>query len=111
MDLPDWQKETLRDAYRVEQGFGDRYISIPRADSSEGFDDMEDFAETIQNPSLRGRLARSLSMNHPFRRFKDVLANIPDLEEQWFKFHEGRQKERVLEWLADEGIELNSESS
>lgn len=105
LDLPDWQKDALRDANAVEEGFGDRYIEIPKSDSDVAFENMEDFTDEVQNPKVQNQLSKALRMNHPFRHFKDVLVNHPDEQEQWFKFEEGRQREKIVEWLNDEGIE------
>jgi hypothetical protein len=37
---------------------------------------------------------------------KDVLAGYPAERERWFAFKAARVRQRVLAWLADEGIEL-----
>src|SRR3972149_1910489 len=41
--IPDWQRELLKNADRVEAGFGDRFISVPPEGSHEGYRDMEAF--------------------------------------------------------------------
>jgi hypothetical protein len=90
----------------VEEGFGDRYIEIPKSDSDVAFEDMEDFTDEVQNPKVQHQLSQALGMNHPFRHFKDVLANYPDEQEQWFKYKEECLREKIVEWLKDEeGIE------
>ncbi len=104
--VPDWQKEVLRDADRVEAGFGKRYICVPEADSSEGYGDMQAFIWTVQNPRLQNQLERAISGRGAFRRFKDVLLDYPAERERWFAFQEARLRERVLDWLDAEGIEL-----
>ncbi|HEX9372533.1 MAG TPA: hypothetical protein VF897_16090, partial [Roseiflexaceae bacterium] len=35
-DLPEWMREALDEAHQVEQGYGTRYIAVPKADSREG---------------------------------------------------------------------------
>src|SRR5438093_1110560 len=40
-DLPAWMHESLDEADRVEQGYGQRYIAVPTADSREAYRDME----------------------------------------------------------------------
>ena len=47
--------------------------------------------------AIRGRDA--------FHRFKDALLAHPDERECWFAFSAARVHERVLAWLAKEGIE------
>ncbi len=104
-DLPDGEKEELLRADMVESGYGDRYIEIPRADLREGYTDMESFIETVGNRGLRDRLEHAIAVKRPFRRFKDALLSYPAEEERWFRFRDERVRERVLEWLDEEGIE------
>lgn len=90
----------------IEEGFGERYIPIPNTSSEEGYDDMEDFIETVEDANLREKLYIAINGRGAFRRFKDVLLNYSKVRERWFKFKDGRVVERVLEWLECEGIEL-----
>lgn len=106
LDLPDWQKDALREAHEVEDGFGDRYISIPQVDSDEAYGDMEEFILTVTDERLQARLWQAIDGRRPFRRFKDVLADYPRERERWFDFEDDRIRERVIEWLENEGIEL-----
>jgi len=103
--LPEWEKDALREANQVEVGFGTRYISVPRAEPSEAYRDMEEFITTVRNQRLQERLWQAISGRHPFRQFKDVLADNPTEGERWFRFKDSRVRERVLEWLEEEGIE------
>lgn len=105
LDISDWQKEALREADRVDQDFGVRYIAIPRADSDEAYCDMEDFISTVQNNRLQDRLTEAIRQHRPFRRFKDVLEDYPEEQERWFNLSNSRIHERALEWLKDQGIE------
>jgi hypothetical protein len=105
-DLPDWQRESVREADQIEAGFGKRYIRVPPADSREGYQDMEAFIETVANERLAGRLARGIQGRGAFRYFKDVLLDFPKERERWFAFRDARQRQRVLEWLESEGVEL-----
>ena len=105
-DLPDWQKNALRDANEVEEGFGTRYISIPNADSGEAYNDMEDLIETVRDQRLQEQLWCAINGSHPFRRFKDVLVDNSIERERWFSLKNSRIHERALEWLEEEGIEL-----
>jgi hypothetical protein len=104
-DLPDWQKEEIKAADRVEQGVDDRYIEIPAIDSPEAFSFMEDFVETVTNRRLRDRLGDALSMDKPFRRFKDLIAGFPAEEERWFKYEADRKLAYITQWLQDEDID------
>ncbi|MEJ2262025.1 MAG: UPF0158 family protein [Anaerolineales bacterium] len=105
LDIPDWQKEPLIVADRVESGFGTRYIRIPQVESREGYHDMVAFIRTVSNPRLQSRLERAISGRGAFRYFKDVLSDYPKERERWFRFRDERMHQRVLDWLESKGIE------
>lgn len=98
------EKEELEK--KVEDGFGKRYVSIPYASSDEGYRDMEDFVETVEETNLKEKLYIAINGRGAFRRFKDVLLGYPEERERWFKFKDARVTERVKEWLEAEGIEM-----
>src|SRR5206468_4109859 len=45
--LPDWMKEAIREADRVEAGYSARYVRVPTLESYEGYQIMEDFVATV----------------------------------------------------------------
>jgi hypothetical protein len=102
--LPSWMREALREADRVEGGLGTRFIRVPEADAREGYRDMEAFIATVTNPRLQEHLWAAIRGRGAFRRFKDLLAGYPDERERWFAFKDGRVRQRMLAWLASEGI-------
>ena len=67
---------------------------------------MQAFIETVASPRLQDRLWAAIRGRGAFRGFKDVLASYTAERERWFTFKDDRVRLRVLEWLADEGIEL-----
>ena len=104
-DIMDSDEKELLDE-KVEEGFGERYITIPNAESHDGYHDMEDFIETVNDMNLKEKLNIAISGSGAFRRFKDVLTSYPKERERWFKFKDEKIKERVNEWLDEEGIEI-----
>jgi len=102
---PGWIYELLVEADAVECGLGTRFLRVPAADAREGYEDIQAFIETISSPRLQERLWAAIRGRGAFRRFKDVLANAPAERERWFTFKGDRLRQRVLAWLADEGIE------
>ncbi|HOG45137.1 MAG TPA: UPF0158 family protein [Anaerolineae bacterium] len=102
--LPEWRAAELRLAEAIERD-PDRYLAVPEADSHEAWEDMADFVGTVTDERLRRRLLLAIEGSHPFRRFKDVLAGERRTRDRWFEFQDARARQRVLEWLADEGIE------
>jgi hypothetical protein len=104
-NLPEWMQESVQEAADVEGGYPDRYIAVPRAESRDGYGDMEEFIETVRSDSLQDRLWCAISGRGAFRRFKDVLEDYPQERERWFGFRDARVRQRVLDWLEEEGIE------
>jgi predicted nucleotidyltransferase len=104
-DLPDWEKEELLEAAQIDRLYGTRYISVPTADSHEGYRDMERFIQTVQDERLQDRLWRAIHGRGAFRRFKDVLAADYHEEKRWYTFKDDLLEERIRDWLESEGIE------
>jgi hypothetical protein len=104
-DGPDWQKEMLLDADRIEQEYPTRYIRIEKDDPYADYNDMERFIETVDDPQLRERLWRAIKGRGAFRYFKDVLYEHPDVRQDWFEFRNARRRQRVEDWLEARDIE------
>jgi hypothetical protein len=103
--LAEWERQELLSAHRVDTGSGTRYLRIPAAESRQGFRDMEDFIQTVQDPRLAMRLQQAINRRSPFRNFKEALNAYPAERERWLAYKNGRVKGRVVGWLADEGLE------
>lgn len=87
----------------------DRYEPIPKAESSEDYDDMVDFISTVEDEHLVELLEVAIDGKGAFRRFKDVLARYPEEKERWYRFKNERMKERAISWLEAIGIRLQGE--
>jgi hypothetical protein len=94
----------LLEAVRAIDGGSERYLPIPDQDSREGHRDMEKFIGTVRDQRLAELLEVAIAGRGAFRRFKDVLAGSTAERERWFAWRDGRQRERILDWLAAEGI-------
>ena len=86
-----------------------RYELIPKAESYEGYRDMQAFIATVEDDHLSELLEVAINGKGAFRRFKDVLLNYPEERERWFQFKDDRMKERALEWLDDIDVTLVEE--
>ena len=80
-------------------------VRIEPIESSVEYDWMVEFAAAVPNARLRDRLGQMLEGRHPFRRFKDVLAQHPAERERWFRFHDERLRGTMRGWLEDNDIE------
>ncbi len=106
-DLEDWLKEDVLKAAEAEDDDGARFIPIPAVSSHESYNDMVDFIASLPNLQLQDKLSIAINGKGAFRRFKDVLKYYPKEEQQWYKFKDARERERMLDWLASEDIELD----
>ena len=104
-NLHDWQKEQLLEAAFVEADYGGRVIAINERPSYEAYNEMQDFIDTIEDDDLYHRLRDATQGPGAFGRFKDILCQHPAEQERWYAFQDNRLRERILEWLADHGIE------
>jgi hypothetical protein len=109
-DLQGWYKEMLVTADLVEQHYGKRFLSIDPGEPHDDYRDMERFiGREIESERLRERFFEAIQGHGVFRRFKDLLARHPDLEQRWYAFKAKRVERRMLDWLAYHNIEPVSE--
>jgi hypothetical protein len=101
-------EETGKLKNQIEEELG-RYELIPKAESYEGYRDMQAFITTVEDDHLSELLEVAINGKGAFRRFKDVLLNYPEERERWFQFKDDRMKERALEWLDDIDVTLVEE--
>jgi len=83
---------------QVENDSG-RFVLIDPVKSEESFGIMEDFVSTLPDDLIKDRLSSALSKRKPFRHFKDVLNDFPEVQKEWYKFHEEEMKKIAYEWL------------
>ena len=98
------EEERERQLATIDAAEPGRFLTVPRADSREGYADMRDFIDTVGDAHVRELLDVAIQGRGAFRRFKDVLARHPDEQKRWFAFQAARQDARTREWLADEGF-------
>ena len=98
-------EETQRQLAEIDEAESGRYLQVLRANSREGYDDMQDFIATVSDEHLQELLDVAIRGRGAFRRFKDVLARHPGEQERWFDFQAARLDARAREWLAEEGCE------
>lgn len=104
--MDDGETGKLKD--RIEEDY-DRYEAIPKVESHESYEDMEDFITTVGDEHLAELLYVAIDGKGAFRRFKDMLARYPEERERWFRFRDDKLMERALEWLEDIGVSLSKE--
>jgi len=100
----DDDEESTQRLEAIDEAEPGRYLQVPRAESSDGYEDMREFIDTVSNKPLQQLLEVAIQGKGAFRRFKDVLARDPAEQQRWFAFQTERLDTRVREWLADEGV-------
>lgn len=91
----------------IEEGYNKIYFRIPQVESSEGFEDMVDFAETVEDEQLKSELMYILGGGKRiFRRFKDALSSDRKQLERYYQFIEERNRVRVSDWLESIHVKL-----
>ena len=100
--------ETAKLKDKIDEKF-DRYEPLPKAISYEGYEDMEDFIDTVRDDNLAEPLRVAINGKGAFRRFKDLLERYPEERERWFCFKDSKLKQRALEWLENIGVNLLEE--
>lgn len=103
-EIPDWQKQALLEADRVELGYGATVIAIDPEPYSD-YNDMERFIATVEDDRLANTLERAIRGRGAFRYFKDVLADHPQVEAAWYAFKAARLEAHVRDWLDAYDIE------
>ncbi|MBQ8013629.1 MAG: GNAT family N-acetyltransferase [Treponema sp.] len=77
----------------------DALYSLPHWSSNDGFEIMEDFAESVRVPKVRAELEQVLSNGRGvFRNFKNVLSRYPQIEKQFHAFKQKKMRSVVVEW-------------
>ena len=83
----------------------EQYLPVPRQDSHDGYEDMVQFNETVSDPRLHELLTVAIQGKGAFRRFKDMIARNPEVEQRWYLHKDQRLHERIAEWLDSVDIE------
>jgi uncharacterized protein UPF0158 len=82
-----------------------RLIHVEPLGSKVEYQWMEEFTGTVRDARLRDRLEVALDGRGAFRRFKNVLLDVPDARERWFAFRDERLHAAARDWLGQLGIE------
>ncbi|QHK22370.1 hypothetical protein GU243_15815 [Pseudarthrobacter psychrotolerans] len=70
----------------------------------EAYRDMESFIADVQDERAKDLLWRAIDGKGAFRRFRNTLAEFPELQTRWFSFHDRIMRRRAIEWLAECGV-------
>jgi hypothetical protein len=75
-----------------------RFIPVEPMESRRGHELMKLFIATLDD-GIQSVLSRAISKQKPFRNFKDVIYDYPDIQENWHAYYAKEIKTIVEEWL------------
>ncbi len=103
--LVEWDEELADVAEKILSDEKNRFLPIPRRESSEGYEIMVSFAGTGENKSLKEKLSIALDGKGAFRRFRNVLDQYPGELKRWYEFKDDWMRDEAIQWLLNNGIE------
>lgn len=103
--LVEWDEELAEIADKILSDEKNRFLLIPRRESSEGYEIMVSFTGTVAGKELKAKLTVALDGKGAFRRFRNVLDRHPGELERWYKFKEDWMRDEAIQWLLENGIE------
>jgi hypothetical protein len=74
---------------KLDENFDD-YFEFEKITSHDSFEIMADFAETVDNLTLKDRLFNALNKPKPFRNFKWEIDNSEEYRQKWFDYKNQR---------------------
>jgi len=86
----------------------DRLLRLAPQSGRRGYETMVEFAKTVSQPGLRSRLDAALAGERPFRRFREVLKELPAEQRRWQQFRALVTTRVLREKLAALGYELET---
>ncbi len=84
------------------------YIAFEEMSSSESFELMESFVETIADAKTQNAFLQALRLKKPFQQFNDLIRDYPIVEKQWFEFKARCSFDHIQQQLNDYN-DLNSD--
>lgn len=83
--------------------YDDDYVYI-RTSYFDFFCKFTRFAEEVENHAFREDLNRLGHGKGAIGRIKDLLADYPDVQKQWYEYKDAAEREAVREWLESMGL-------
>jgi len=84
---------------KIQSDLGRSFVRVPSMTSQEAFEEMEDFADSLEDVSARNALFSNLEGKGAFRRFREFMLENAPLRERWNEFRGERSRNRLDEFL------------
>jgi len=98
-DAIDWDIDEIR----ILAAIYDSLLYVEPLDSHEQYKLMEEYIDSEEDEKVRNLLYVAIEGRGAFRRFKDSLNSIGQLQE-WYAFHENAINHKAIEWCEDRDI-------
>ena len=85
-----------------------RYAPIEAIPSRIQYQWLDDFIRQVEEPGVKARMEAAINGKGAFRRFKDILLTLPEERRRWFEFRDARMRERIVEWVAEVGVQATN---
>ena len=86
-----------------------RYAPIEAVPSRIQYQWLDDFIRAVVDPAVKVRMEAAINGKGAFRRFKDILLTVPDERRRWFEFRDIKMRERIVDWVAEQGVKPENE--
>ena len=100
-DLPDWQREHLKQVQRVLNS--ERVLQLPDSFEIHPWSIMESFCFSVSKPDIRDELLDAIHGTGAFRLFRNTVERF-DLTQQWYTFRDQAFEQIAREWLDEHKI-------
>lgn len=95
-DMPNWLRAIKENPKR--------FYEVPPIPSYMSYDFMKDFVEEEVSGEVQDVLADALEGRKPFRRFKDAIADYPEVEKAWYAYERVWRCWYMKRWLHVESL-------
>lgn len=102
-----WLKEFVNVAILISEDEVNRYISTPLIDETFYIGVMKEYVNSmVDNSDLKQELHKVLNNKEPVKKFKQVLMDVENKSEEWYKYEDNCISEFVINWLKSNKIEI-----
>lgn len=100
MDFPEHQ-EAMKKLDQLQ----DRFIKIPKMNQNFCSQVKKDYTALIEDPYLKKLLEKTIDSGD-VQKFRNVLFEFEEERRCWYVFEHERNKEFLIKWFKEKGIEL-----
>jgi hypothetical protein len=102
-DSPDWQREAIALARRIQEEEGKRYLALPDTFDINEWGIMDRFTNTLRDDPLRNDFRSGIRGAGAFRVFKRMLSEH-NLWEAWDQFKRAELRQLAIDWCEEHGV-------